>query len=61
MQDQFSEDTKDARFLFNLDVESCLRTLRNEALLVRLGQQKQEGLAYAPKSEEFQKKRRRLA
>src|SRR5580693_3852435 len=25
--DQFSEDTKEARFLFNLDVESCLRTL----------------------------------
>ncbi len=53
--DQFLRNTKDARFLFNEDVESYLRTLGNEALSVRVGQQKQEGLAYAPKSEEFQK------
>jgi len=53
--DRFLRNTKDARFLFNEDVESYLRTLGNEALWVRLGEQKQEGLAYAPKSEEFKR------
>ena len=42
--DKFLKDTKDARFLFNADVESYLRTLSAEALYVRLGQQKQEVL-----------------
>jgi len=53
--DQFLKDTKDARFMFNADVEGYRRTLSNQAVCVGLGQQKQEGLAYDPKSEEFQK------
>jgi hypothetical protein len=53
--DRFVKSTKDARYLFNAEVEGYLRTLSAEALYVRLGQQKQEGLAHDPTGQEFQK------
>ena len=53
--DQFLKATKDARFLFNEDIEGYLRTLAAEALYVCLGRERQEGLAHDPRSEEFQK------
>jgi hypothetical protein len=53
--DRFANAVRNARYLFNADVESYLRMLSAEALYVRLGQQKQEGLAHDPTNEEFQK------
>jgi hypothetical protein len=53
--DRFANTVRNARYLFNAEVEGYLRTLSAEALYVRRGQQKQEGLAHDPTSEEFQK------
>jgi hypothetical protein len=53
--DRFANAVRNARYLFNADVEGYLRTLSEEALYVQLGQQKQEGLAHDPTNEEFQK------
>jgi hypothetical protein len=53
--DRFANAVRNARYLFNAEVEGYLRTLSEEALYVQLGKQKWEGLAHDPTNEEFQK------
>jgi hypothetical protein len=51
--DQFLKDIKEARFLFNEDIETYLHKLHNEALAIHLGERKREVLA--PTSDEHGK------
>ena len=50
---QFSTDVRQARFLFNEDIETYLQKLRNEGLALYAGEKKREGLN--PSSEEYEK------
>lgn len=52
---RFSNDTKEARFLFNDEIDSYLRKLHNEALTLPLGERKREVLD--PNSDEHRQSR----